>query len=140
MFGIKCDVIDPQFLASLVFSYHQLVGGVQNTATQGKKIFVFLHNTSFFGSCLFNNQNQTFFLRAWQVATKLRSILIWLIGPQRRHWSRTDKSFLILKLNIWLCCIFLACIHETTVLHVPKSTVELRALWVSFVIPSLPDG
>ena len=61
MFGIKCDVIDPQFLASLVFSYHQLVGGVQNTATQGKKIFVFLHNTSFFGSCLFNNQNQTFF-------------------------------------------------------------------------------
>lgn len=76
MFGIKCDVIDPQFLASLVFSYHQLMGGVQNTAIQGKKIFVLLHNTSFFGSCLFNNQNQTFFLQAWQVATKFRSILL----------------------------------------------------------------
>lgn len=63
MFGIKYDLIYPQFLASLVFSYHQLVGGVQNTAIQGKKMFLFLHNTSFYGSCLFNNQNQTFFCK-----------------------------------------------------------------------------
>ena len=61
MFRIKYDLIDPQFLVSLVFSYHQLVGGVQNTAIQGKKMFIFFHNASFFGSCLFNNQNQTLF-------------------------------------------------------------------------------
>lgn len=61
MFGVKYDLIEPQFLASLVFSYLQLVRGVQNAAIQGKKMFVFLHKASFFGSCLLNNQNQTLF-------------------------------------------------------------------------------
>lgn len=59
MFRIKYDLIDPQFLVSLVFSYHQLVGGVHNTAIQGKKMSVFFHNASFFECCLLNNQNQT---------------------------------------------------------------------------------
>lgn len=57
MFGVKY-LIEPQFLASLVFSYHQLVRGVQNAAIQRKKMFVFLHKASFYGSCLLNNQNQ----------------------------------------------------------------------------------
>lgn len=63
MFGVKYDWIKPQFLASLVFSYLQLVRGVQNAAIQGKKMFVFLHKASFLGSCLLNNQNQTLFCR-----------------------------------------------------------------------------
>lgn len=48
MFGMKHDLIEPQFLASCVFSYHELMRGVHSAAVQGKKMFVFLHNASHF--------------------------------------------------------------------------------------------
>lgn len=53
MFGVKYDLIEAQFLAGLVFSYLQLVRGVQNAAIQGKKMFVFFHKASFLGGVVY---------------------------------------------------------------------------------------
>lgn len=100
-------------------------------------MFVFLHKASFFGSCLLNNQNQTFFCRLGKWLPVLDPFWFDSLDHREDAGAELTRRFPFWKLNIWALLHFFFFLPvykrpQCICVYVLKSVLEFRTFHILF--------